>query len=97
MHTSLEQFNLIKDKVNDIVNKKQLKIIPKIIVVTKTFPLSKIMLLLKNGLIVYGMLLSMKLMDFILNLLGLLQISLITHNLMVLMMIFHVAIGMLLA
>ena len=54
MHTSLEQFNLIKDKVNDIVNKKQLKIIPKIIVVTKTFPLSKIMLLLKNGHVHYG-------------------------------------------
>jgi len=54
MHTSLEQFNLIKDKVNDIVNKKQLKIVPKIIVVTKTFPLSKIMPLLKNGHVHYG-------------------------------------------
>ena len=54
MHTSLEQFNLIKDKVNAIVNKKQLKIIPKIIVVTKTFPLSKIIPLLKNGHVHYG-------------------------------------------
>ena len=54
MHTSLEQFNLIKDKVNDIVNKKQLKIVPKIIVVTKTFPLSEIIPLLKNGHVHYG-------------------------------------------
>ena len=54
MHESLEQLNLIKDKVNDIVNKKQLKSVPKIIVVTKTFPLSKIMPLLKNGHIHYG-------------------------------------------
>ena len=54
MHTSLKQFNLIKDKVNDIVNKKQLKIVPKIIVVTKTFPLSEIMPLLKNGHVHYG-------------------------------------------
>tara|TARA_B100001167_G_scaffold166124_1_gene114997 strand:+ start:351 stop:1019 length:669 start_codon:yes stop_codon:yes gene_type:complete len=54
MHTSLEQFNLIKDKVNDIVNQKQLKIVPKIIVVTKTFPLSEIMPLLKNGHVHYG-------------------------------------------
>ena len=28
MHTSIEQLNLIKHKVNDIVNKKQLKINP---------------------------------------------------------------------
>ena len=55
MHTSLEQFNLIKDKVNDIVNQKQLKIVPKIIVVTKTFPLSEIMPLLKNGHVHYVM------------------------------------------
>ena len=49
MHTSIEQLNLIKHKVNDIVNKKQLKIDPKIIVVTKTFSLNKIIPLLKNG------------------------------------------------
>ena len=54
MHTSIEQLNLIKHKVNDIVNKKQLKIDPKIIVVTKTFPLSKIVPLLKNGHVHYG-------------------------------------------
>ena len=49
MHTSIEQLNLIKHKVNDIVNKKQLKINPKIIVVTKTFSLNKIIPLLENG------------------------------------------------
>ena len=54
MHTSLEQLNLVMNKVNDIINKKQLKIDPKIIVVTKTFPLSKIVPLLKNGHVHYG-------------------------------------------
>ena len=54
MHTALEQLNLIKNKVNDIINKKQLKSLPNIIVVTKTFPLDKIKLLIKNGHIHYG-------------------------------------------
>ena len=54
MHVALEQLNLIKNKVNDIINKKQLKTDPKIIVVTKTFPLSKIVPLLKNGHVHYG-------------------------------------------
>ena len=54
MHRTLKQLNLIKNKVNDIVNKKQLKINPEIIVVTKTFPLSKIIPLLKNGHVHYG-------------------------------------------
>ena len=46
--------NLVNNKVNDIINKKQLKTEPKIIVVTKTFPLDKIIPLLKNGHIHYG-------------------------------------------
>ena len=54
MHRTLKQLNLIKNKVNDIVNKKQLKINPEIIVVTKTFTLSKIIPLLKNGHVHYG-------------------------------------------
>ena len=54
MHAVLKQLNLIKNKVNDIINKKQLKIDPKIIVVTKTFPLSKIVPLLKSGHVHYG-------------------------------------------
>ena len=47
-------FNLVKNKVNDIVNKKQLKTDLKIIVVSKTFPLNKIIPLLDNGHMHYG-------------------------------------------
>ena len=54
MHTTLEKLNRVKNKVNEIVNEKQLKTYPKIIVVTKTFPLSKIMPLLENGYIHYA-------------------------------------------
>ena len=54
MHASLEQLKLVRNKVNDIINKKQLKTDPKIIVVTKTFPLDKIIPLLENGHIHYG-------------------------------------------
>ena len=54
MHTTLEKFNRVKNKVNEIVNEKQLKTYPKIIVVTKTFPLNKIMPLLENGHIHYA-------------------------------------------
>ena len=49
MHASLRQLNLVQNKVNDIINKKQLKIITKIIVVTKTFPLNEIKPLLEHG------------------------------------------------
>ena len=54
MHSTLEQLNLIKNKVNDIINKKQLKTRPKIIVVTKTFSLNNITPLLLSGHIHYG-------------------------------------------
>ena len=54
MHTTLEKLNRVKNKVNEIINKKQLKTDPKIIVVTKTFPLNKIIPLLENGHIHYG-------------------------------------------
>ena len=54
MHTTLEKFIRVKNKVNEIVNEKQLKIYPKIIVVTKTFPLNKIIPLLENGHIHYA-------------------------------------------
>lgn len=54
MHIALEQLNLIKNKVNDIINKKQLKTEPKIIVVTKTFAFNKIYPLLDVGHIHYG-------------------------------------------
>ena len=54
MHTTVEKLSRVKNKVNEIINKKQLKTVPKIIVVTKTFPLDKIIPLLKNGHIHYG-------------------------------------------
>ena len=50
----MKQLNLVKNKVKEIINKKQLKINPKIIVVTKTFPLNKITPLLENGHLHYG-------------------------------------------
>ena len=49
MHSSFEKLTLVKNKVNQIINVKQLKINPKIIVVTKTFPLNKIAPLLDAG------------------------------------------------
>ena len=54
MHTIVENLNRVKNKVNEIVNKKQLKTDPKIIVVTKTFPLNKIMPLLEYGHVHYA-------------------------------------------
>ena len=54
MHSALEQLNLIKNKVNDIINKKQHKTRTKIIVVTKTFSLNNITSLLQSGHIHYG-------------------------------------------
>ena len=54
MHSSLEKLTLVKNKVNQIVNEKQLKIDPKIIVVTKTFLLNKIAPLLDAGHIHFG-------------------------------------------
>ena len=54
MHTTLEKLSRVKNKVNEIITKKQLKTKPKIVVVTKTFPLNKILPLLENGHIHYG-------------------------------------------
>jgi len=54
MHSTLKQLNIIKNKVNDIIGKKQLKTKPEIIVVTKTFPIAKIIPLLESGHIHYG-------------------------------------------
>jgi len=54
MHTTLEKLSRVKNKVNEIITKKQLKTNPKIVVVTKTFPLNKILPLLENGHIHYG-------------------------------------------
>ena len=54
MHLSLKNLGLVQGKVNEIVTKKQLKTLPKIIVVTKTFSLNKINPLLDNGHIHFG-------------------------------------------
>lgn len=54
MHTTLEKLSRVKNKVNEIISKKQLKTKPKIVVVTKTFPFNKIIPLLENGHIHYG-------------------------------------------
>ena len=54
MHTILDKLNQVKNKVNEIISKKQLKTNPKIIVVTKTFPINKITPLIEYGHIHYG-------------------------------------------
>ena len=54
MHTSSQKLTLIKDKVNEIIGQKQLKTNPKIIVVTKTFPLHKITPLIESGHVHFG-------------------------------------------
>lgn len=54
MHKSLEKLNLITNKVNEIIKKKQLKTKPQIIVVTKKFSLDKIKPLINSGHLHYG-------------------------------------------
>ena len=54
MHSNFEKLSLLKNKIKEIVDEKQLKNNPKIIVVTKTFSLNKITLLLDNGHLHFG-------------------------------------------
>ena len=54
MHTSIKKLNLVKNKVNEIITRKQLKTKPKIIVVTKTFPINKIIPIIEYGHIHFG-------------------------------------------
>jgi len=54
MHDSLESLSKVKSKINEIISKKQLKTEPKIIVVSKTFSLDKIIPILESGHIHYG-------------------------------------------
>ena len=54
MHMCVQRLNLVKNKVKEILDRKQLKIIPEIIAVTKTFPLNKIIPLLETGHIHFG-------------------------------------------
>ncbi len=50
----MKQLDLINNKINNIINVNQLKTKPKIIAVTKTFPIDKITPLLKIGHIHFG-------------------------------------------
>jgi len=54
MHSSFEKLTLLKNKIKEIVDEKQLKNDPKIIVVTKTFSLNKITPLLNSGHLHFG-------------------------------------------
>jgi len=54
MHQTLQKLSSIQNKINEILDKKQLKINPKIIAITKTFPLTAINPLLESGHIHYG-------------------------------------------
>ena len=54
MHKCVQNINLIKNKVKEIINKKQLKTIPKIVVVTKTFSPDKIIPLIDSGHFHFG-------------------------------------------
>ena len=54
MHKSLENLNLIKNKINQVINEKQLKTDPKIVVISKTFSINKIAPLFENGHIHFG-------------------------------------------
>ena len=50
----MQRLNLVKNKVNEIIDRKQLKTTPQIVAVTKSFPLSKISPLLEVGHIHFG-------------------------------------------
>ena len=54
MHSSFEKLTLLKNKIKEVVDEKQLKNNPKIIVVTKTFSLNKITPLLNSGHLHFG-------------------------------------------
>ena len=54
MHKSLQNFNIVRNKVSKIIEQKQLKTNPKIIVVSKTFPLNKIIPFIDDGHIHFG-------------------------------------------
>jgi len=54
MHKIVQNFNLIKNQINEIVNKNKIKITPEIIVVTKTFSLEKFKPLIDVGHLHFG-------------------------------------------
>jgi len=54
MHSTLKNLELVQNKINEIINKKQLKTKPNIVVVTKTFSISNILPLLEHGHLHFG-------------------------------------------
>ena len=54
MHSSEKKFNIVNNKINDIINKKQLKTNPKIIAVTKTHQKNTFFPLLNLGHVHFG-------------------------------------------
>ena len=54
MHTDVQRLNTVKNHVNEILDRKQLKIVPQIIAVTKTFPMEKIIPLINVGHLHFG-------------------------------------------
>tara|TARA_B100000029_G_scaffold497827_1_gene565841 strand:- start:1736 stop:2407 length:672 start_codon:yes stop_codon:yes gene_type:complete len=54
MHDVIQKLNLIKNKVKEIIDLKQLKTNPQIIVVSKTFPLNAVTPLIESGHIHFG-------------------------------------------
>ena len=54
MHSTLKKFELIQNKINEIITVKQLKTKPTIIVVSKTFPIDNVISLLDFGHLHYG-------------------------------------------
>ncbi len=54
MHTSLEKLITVSNKVKELINQKQLKTDPKIIVVTKKFNAAKILPIIEGGHIHFG-------------------------------------------
>jgi len=54
MHTCVQKLNFVNNKVKQIIDKKQLKTIPQIIAVTKSFPLKQIIPLLEMRHMHYG-------------------------------------------
>ena len=54
MHSAIKNLNLIKNEIKEIVDRKQLKLTPEIIAVTKTFDLDKINPLIECGHIHFG-------------------------------------------
>ena len=54
MHTAIKNLNSVKNEIKEIVDRKQLKLIPEIIAVTKTFDIKKIIPLIECGHIHFG-------------------------------------------